>query len=225
MAITLDQADIEGANASGTATSIAYNTTATVAAAADIFQLIKARASVTITSFTGGGLTWTEEAVASSGVDVLYLYKARAPSGLASGATITANLSATSTNRIIEGCSFTGLADAAKEDSGGNFLSSSSGWTSETMDASSAESLTITAVTLDTDVGHTPTAPSLEAFDGGATFDYRRAMVYRIDTSVGSYTNAGTFAFSAFIVHATAVYGAAGGAGANSFLPARRRGR
>jgi hypothetical protein len=211
MPIAIDQADIGGNSEIGSATSIAFNTSATVAVGADIFMLVRAGSDVTMSSFTGGGLTWTEEHRFPSTPDVLFLYRATAPAGLASGTTITATFSATNSNRIIEGCSFTGLSTAVKEDSNGNEGEAVSSWVGDTVTAISQSNLVISALTMNTDIAHTPTAPSLEAFDKGATFDYRLSMIYRINAAAGVYTNAGSWSGgSGFWMSATAAYAGAG---------------
>lgn len=207
MAITIDQADIGGASAAATSTSIAFNTTTTVSAGGDIFLLIKSRNDVTVTTIAGGSLSWTQDASSFSSPDLIVLARARAAAGLASGTTITVTFSDTTPNRIVEGCSFVGLSTASPEDSGGSFADATASFTSVAMDPVSSNSLILTAVTLDTDQGLIPDAPSLEAFDKGASFDYRLSMLYRIESSTGTYTNGGTYGASGFILHASAAYG------------------
>lgn len=211
MAIALDQTSLGNASNNASATTIAFNTGANVASDGTLFVLVHYAGAQTVT-VAGGSLTWTEEAHRDESAIHTALFRANAPSGLASATTITATFSAAVTGRIIAGCSFTGLATAAKEDSGTIGLSNTV-WTSATMDPTTAENLTITAVTLDTNVGHTVTAPSLEALDSGASFDYRFAIIYRIETSAGAYTNGGTFAASGLIIGATGAYGATAAVG------------
>jgi hypothetical protein len=207
MAIALENATIGDASNNASATTLDLVTTATVASGGQIFLLVHWHHATATASVSGGGLTWTEEATQRDGVINTSLFRAIAPSGLASSTTITATFSSASTGRIMAACSFTGLDTDAKEDSSGFSTDVDAPWTSPTMDPTTNGNLTITAVTLDTDVAHTVTSPSLEAIDKGAAFDYRMTVVYRLESSAGSYTNAGDYAFGGSIVGATAAYG------------------
>lgn len=213
MAIAIDVASLGNASASAAGASIAFNTGAVVANAGTIYCLVHYNGTAAgEASMSGGGLTWQLVSEAFDGAGQVCLFRAHAPSGLASATTLTASFSTTPTNRIIAGCSFTGVADASAQDSGTVVVAASS-YTSATMDPTSAESLTISAVTLNTDSPHTPTAPSVEALDSGATFDYRFTIAYRIESSVGAYTNQGSYGVSGLILGATGVFGAAVAAG------------
>lgn len=207
MAIAIDQADLGNSSSNVSASTVAFNTSATVASAGTIFLLVHFNGAATVT-VAGGSLTWVQDA---NGADVnqhTVLFRAYAAAGLASGTTITATLSIGCTDRIISGCSFTGVANAVKEASSTDDTAGTN-FTSTAVSPTSASNLVITAVTLDTNVSYTPTAPSLEAFDFGATFDYKATATYRINSSVGSYSNVGVYGASGLIIAGTGAYGAA----------------
>lgn len=205
MAIAIDDVDLGNASDNASSTTVAFNTSGTVASAGTIFLLVHYNAAATVT-VAGGSLVWTEESNAVDGTQHTALFRAAAPSGLASGTTVTATMSGAATDRIIAGCSFTGLSTAAKESSGTD-TQAGTAWDSASVSPISASNLVISALTLDTNVSFTPTAPNAVSIDGGATFDYHMTIVYRINSSSGSYQNVGTWAFNSLSIAATGAYG------------------
>lgn len=103
MAVTLDQASL-GTQAQSGVTSSSRTTTANVAAGGMIVALVgNFNASAETLSMSGGSLTWVEAHTTTSGSLRLSLFYALAPSGLASGTSITVT-STTALNNDMTWC-------------------------------------------------------------------------------------------------------------------------
>lgn len=79
----------------GSAISFSFNTTRTIVSGERIWVIISWFGTQTLSSFSGGGLTWTIDSQQANGSQHIGLAYADAPSGLTSGTTITGTLSAT----------------------------------------------------------------------------------------------------------------------------------
>lgn len=177
--------------------------------------------TVTLSSVTGGSLTWTIDKQFKSGSVNAALVSAQAPAGLAGSTVLTANYSATTTGRAIGGGYFTGVATSAPGD--GSASASSGGtqtpWTAGGVATTNADDVVVGAAMGDlggTAGLSTPTAPWLEILDFnlGASGD-QYTMVYRIVSSTATYTPAGTWAVAAVTTGVAAAYMAdTGGAAA-----------
>ncbi len=119
MAIAFVQKLATEATSTASSATIAMTTTNTVAAGHFIVGFVAQRlgGSFPLSSVSGGGLTWnvdltepgTSGQTTSSGV-----FSAQAPSGLASGTTITATLSGSTSSRKVMGCyEFSGVASSS----------------------------------------------------------------------------------------------------------------
>jgi hypothetical protein len=115
MAIAFDASLGGTAFTTGTSTTAAHTTTAAAAAGSRIIVCVgDFNATVTVSSVSGGGLTWVKDEEDATGHNARgAVFSADAPSGLASGTTITATYSATADSRWICAQSFTGIATGA----------------------------------------------------------------------------------------------------------------
>lgn len=195
-AIALDRSAIGTGVANNAAgASIAITTNVTVAAGGFVVMLVSwFDAAVTLSSGSGGGLTWTVDQQQANGSDRLGVMSAPAPAGLASSTTITANFSASAAGgRAIGGCSFTGVDSAGATD--GKSGNTSNIWTTATLATANANDLLISAAMSDgVNGGATATSPAtlLTAW-GDATANTTWALIYRIVSSTGSYSLTGAW--------------------------------
>lgn len=113
MSITVDKASLfTPVGNAGSVTSQAATTNQAVASGAMILLAVCSYSSIATArthSVAGGSLTWTEMATAARGSMRVSLFRAFAPSGLASGATITATYSAAATTRALAALSLLGV--------------------------------------------------------------------------------------------------------------------
>jgi hypothetical protein len=216
MAIVIDKATIGSNRVDSGSTTIAFNTNQTVASGG--FIVVGggwfANNALTVSSVAGGSLTWAvDRNMSAANQNGSWMASAQAPSGLASGTTITATISGSPLARTIGGTSFTGVKTTSPVD-GTPLLAhvNSASWSSGSY-AIAAGSV-IVAVNWNFVGGNTATAPSIEAwelFDGPTQTG--TVMEYRIESSAGSYTVAGTLASAdnndtatvAYLAAATAV--------------------
>lgn len=206
MAWAVDQSTLGTNQNGGNATTIALTTTNAVAAGGTIFLVVgNFNAAVDLTSVAGGGLTWTVEAKANNGGVRAALAKAEAPSGLASGSTITATYSGSTSERKIGAASFTGGAGTT-EDPQTN-TGSGTGW-SLTPSPLGGTSLVVAAASLDTNSNSTPDANSTELLDFAVGTSSISVLYYRIGGAVG-----GTWGAAAGWAAAGGSFEAAGGGG------------
>jgi hypothetical protein len=215
MAIVIDRLSI-GELADDTAgTTVAFNTSQTVASNGFIVLSVTwiVTAGQTLSTVSGGGLTWAidkQGGIGGAGQSNAAIISAQAPAGLASGTTITATYSASTPGaRAICGTSFTGVLSAAALDTtNGPTLNSGTAWAtgSTTLLAGSV----LVACSVDVTDLHTSTvtAPSVEAHDFGDG-GFAETTCYQIGTTAGSYTVAGTWSSSATGLTNAAAYKAA----------------
>lgn len=203
MGIAAD-AVLGGNGVASTSATIAFTTTSAVATGGFIVLEVSWYASaVTLNSVSGGGLSWTIDKQGASTTDAnakVAIVSAQAPSGLASGTTITATLSATSIDRTISGASFTGVATSTPVD--GTPTGPTNGTTTAWATASSTLAAGSMLVGANYNTGFTtptstPTSPSLEVVDRGDTDGNSATMAYRIEAAPGSYTVAGAWTATA----------------------------
>lgn len=182
MAWTVDQSSLGTNTSSGSASTIVLTTTNAVASGAVIVVAIGwFNASVTLTSVTGGSLTWTVRAANNGGVRAAVAY-ALAPSGLASGSSITANFSGSTGERKIGASSFAGGTDTEQ-----NGTTATGSGTSHSVGPTIVGSdLVVEAASLDTDSGNTQDANSTELLDFAVAGVSRTILQYRVGgTPVG----------------------------------------
>lgn len=213
MAIAIDQASIGTLIQDSGSTSITLTTSATVASGG--FIVIHAGGfggGTTLSSVSGGGLTWTVDySPASSDTGIA---SAQAPSGLAAGAEITATFGASVAARIIGGTSFTGVKASSPVDGSGSTGSAGGpSWTSGSYAILAGSVLIGAGWSFNSGSSHSPGSPALEAWESVSSGDdYGRSLVYRIESSAGSYTVGGTWGGGGGTAyHAAIAYQAAAG--------------
>lgn len=200
MAIAVENANAGTAVNDASATTIAVVTTATVAAGALIVASLgwwlASAATVTV---AGGSLTWATavQGKNASGEQQAGIAYALAPSGLASGATITATYSAAVNGRQIGVSSFTGVDSGTPLGNTGAINAGNlvAAWATASV-AISAGSVLVGVSHLDPNGTSTITAPSIEALDWTDGANTAATMGYRIEASAASYTVAGAWSIS-----------------------------
>lgn len=202
MAITVDQADIGSFAADTSGTTVAFTTTAAVAAGGFIVLTITdlTGAGQVPSSVSGGGLTWTVDKTGLGGsASGIGIASAQAPAGLASGTTITATYSASTAGaRSICGMSFLGVKTSAPVGVTDNHSNATgTAWTTNSMTVSAGSVIVACAQNTTNLFTSTPTAPAVEAHDFGSG-GFSQTTVYLIDGgSGGAHTLAGTWSSSA----------------------------
>lgn len=199
MAIAIDQATIGGMSDLGDKTTYTLTTTAAVASGGFIvlgFQCVDNPTTITSVTDDGPGLTWSIDKTGQASNWSYAIISAQAPSGMASGTTISINLNTGGIVAIAGACSFTGVATSSPID--GTPL----GPTGDTVQAWSTGNYTVQAgsvlvgycVNTTNDSANTPTAPSVEAWEQGSGGNgFVGAMEYRIESSAGSVAVAGSW--------------------------------
>lgn len=207
---------------SGNGTSVTLTTNQTVAAGDVIVLFIYAWMGVTnITGVSGGSLSYVE---AVQGRDQSAqphpgIYYAVVPSGLASGASITASYGASVDARVIAGCVLTGVDTADPLGNVGASLwqnnSPVSTWASRSVTIA-ADSLLIGFIGEETAVSSSATAASgsTELMDFPDAYGNRYHVTYRIEASGGSYTVGGTWSSTGKGTACAAEFLASSGGGA-----------
>lgn len=202
MAIVIDKTNIGEVAINATATTVDMTTSAAVASGGFIVLVIGwwNNASQTLSSVSGGSLTWTIDKQGNGGDNAgLGIASAQAPSGLASSTTLTATFSASAGGRSLVGTSFTGVATSSPVDVTTGPTSPTVGTAWETASTTIlAGSLFIAgSCEMDSDHTNTVTSPSIEAHDvNGGSGTFSCTTCYRIEASAGSYTIAGTWSSS-----------------------------
>jgi hypothetical protein len=231
MAITVDQATIGGSSALSSDTTIAFTTSAAVASSGFIALSYGwwCASTATITSISGGGLTWVvaKQARAATGNPHSGVAYAQAPSGLASSTTITAKLDTSSFARIVGGISFLGVATSSPVDTtdGPDTIAGATAWTTG--------NVSLTAGSVLVSASQCEAAASSTAVTGTEFVDRsetNNTMVghYQIATSAGNYVNAGTWdAATDGVTNAAAFLAGVGfsAGGRGVVRPTRHRGR
>lgn len=236
MTIVIDQANIGEAGIDSSATTIPFTTSQTVAAGATIsVQVTWGNATVTLTSVTGGSLTWTidKQSVGGLGNQGCAFVRAPAPAGLVSGTVLTANYSAATVGRGISGTSLLGVDAVSPLDtsSGPTDFNSTTAWTTASTAIAAGSILLGLAHCSSTNDTSTITSPSIEAHDfGGGAGTFGHTVGYRIETSGGSFTVAGTWSGSEIgttiaVAYKAAVAAAAAGRQPFNPLPLMSNGR
>lgn len=194
MAIAIDVANL-GTAAPADGSTAAFNTSSAVASGGFIVLCVGGWNVTSLSSVSGGGLTWTIDKqghAADPANPLVAIVSAQAPSGLASGTTITATYSASATAPSIGGMSFTGVATSSPVDGTpvGPTGVATAAW------ATASYSLTAGSVLIGTSwneelAGSTPSAGT-EAWDLDLSGS-GQVVNYRIEGSAGSYTVGGTW--------------------------------
>jgi hypothetical protein len=150
----------------------------------------------TLTSVTGGGLTWTVDvqAKATNGNTRAAIASAPAPAGLPTNTQLKATFSGSVTHGLISAASFMGIASTSPLD--GTATPTQAGvvnWTCSVTTTNPSD-LVLGWSGIDANATSTPTAPNLELQDFGDANYYQWATTaYRIESSAGAKTVAGTW--------------------------------
>lgn len=210
-------------------TTIALTTTSAVASGGFIIVSVGWFNIVSLSSVAGGGLTWTVDKQGQDGVNgpascSAGIASAQAPSGLASGTTITATFSGSAVARNISASSFTGIKTTtpaeASDGPKGSGGSATTAWATNSVALSGGSLLFATSYNETSDVSNTVTAPSLQAVIVHNTASGLSSVsCYRIESSAGNYSVAGTWGGSVKSTTVAVAYLAAAGGGGGSQVP------
>jgi len=180
-------------------TTSAFTTGATVASGGFIVVAISHFVDTpTLSSFAGGGLTWSIDAsganpTASGGY--IAICSAQAPSGLASGTTLTGTWSGSCIAPIIGGSSFTGVATSSPVDVAGTVQGETTGtaWTTGNLTLAAGSMLYGGSYNEGVIASATVTSPSTEVWEQIAGGGYGGVAGYRVEASGGSVDVAGAW--------------------------------
>jgi hypothetical protein len=185
----------KGENASSA--TMTLTTSAAAAPNTRVFVLVDwYQTSRTLTSVSGGGLTW---AVDVQAIDPTRYHaaiaSANAPIGLAAGTVITATFSGSVVHGLIAATSFSGIASTSPLDATStNTLGTGASWTGSVTTTNPSD-LVIGWSGIDGATTSTPTAPNIEIHDlSNSDYWESETSVYRIESTPGSKTVNGTWA-------------------------------
>lgn len=208
MAIAFDQNLGAAQDATGTTstTTIALTTSAAAVTGSRVFVVVNWFGVRTLSSVSGGGLTWVVDKSQTNGSDRVAIASADAPSGLASGTVITATLSGVATGKAIGGASATGIVTGSSgylDVTGGNNPAAGTAWTSGNITTTNANDFIIAVAMADTSnngMSSTPTSPSIEIHDQPFNAAGEgMTSAYRIETVTGTIAIAGAWNLSATV--------------------------
>jgi hypothetical protein len=182
-----------------TSTTMALTTSATAASGTRIFLFADwNNPSRTLTSVSGGGLTWTVD-VQNKDSSRYHgaIASANAPAGLASATVITATFSGAVTHGLIAAASFSGIAATSPVDiTASNVQKTAPAWTCSVVTTNPTD-LVLAWSGLDTITTSTTTAPNSEIHDlSDSVYGESGTSAYRIDSTAGTKTVNGTWASS-----------------------------
>lgn len=184
-------------------TTIAFTTSVTVPSGSFLVCGVSWYNPGVTASVAGGSLTWTNDVQKNGSSDTNYhlaIFSAQAPSGLASGTTITATFSGTAFGRSICGDYWTGVATSSpKEQSSTAGGTSATAWNGGSVTTANADDLLVLMGWGDVvATTNTPTAPAIEIEDFNIASDAATwAMEYRIVAATGTYSLAGAWGSAA----------------------------
>jgi hypothetical protein len=196
MTIVLDQ--VLGGNVNdASSSSIAQVTGAAVAVGGFIIIGFCCQPALSVSSVTGGGLTYTVDIQDNSQFVRFGIISAQAPAGLASGTTITINFSGASAARGIDIISLTGVkstgtvVDVTKTIVSN--VASDLNWSTGNVTLA-AGSVLISMNVVDGAFTSTIIGPSVEDIDQNAGVgSFSNQLNHRIGTTAGTYTVAGAY--------------------------------
>jgi hypothetical protein len=211
MAIVLDKT-LGTSTTDTAATTQTLTTTNAVASGGFIVLGVTCAAASSLTSVTGGSLTWTiNKTNNTTGALDEYIVSAQAPSGLAASTVLTANYGVSTAARGMAGVSFTGVADSSPVDTtlGPKQQAAVTAWVTDAVTIL-AGSVLVNFNGTDGGALTSVTAPSVEDADanaGAAAFGVW--LGHRIESAAGSYTIGGTYASSLDVTLIQVAYKAA----------------
>lgn len=194
-----------------TAATIADTTTSSVAAGRKVIAVVSWYGSQTLSSVSGGGLTWTVHGQTSGSEYKMAYASADAPAGLASGVTITATLSGSAFARSLNLSSCDGLElNTNAPVDGSNFPAPAfldSAWSVAVTTANATDVLFGAAwVTFLAPSGMAATAPATEVYEWADSDNGVHQRVYTELSSTGSQTIGGTFTATKTLVAAAIAF-------------------
>jgi hypothetical protein len=178
-------------------TTMSLTTTDVASAQSRVVAFVVWAGSRTLTSFAGGGLTWTVDGQAPGPYNDyrVGIVSAYAPSGLPNGTVLTATFSGSVNHGNISAASFLGIATTNPVDAvGSSSQLGVTGWTTG-ITTTNASDLVVGASIMDALVNNTPTAPNIliHSFQN-PNFYSSLTTEYQIDTTAGAKTVNGTWA-------------------------------
>ena len=199
MAVTLDKATLGTVNSAGDSGTVVLTTTAAVSSNAFIVLGVMAyEGTTTLSSVSGGGLTWSVDKTQIAGTSAIGLgiASAQAPSGLASSTAITFTFSdAAGGPRVAGGFSLFGVKTTSPLDGTppASVRTTTAAWATNSMTVEAGSVLVALQFAENTDTSNTPTSPALQAWEllvPAGPFSMR--MDYDVRSSAGSASIAGT---------------------------------
>jgi hypothetical protein len=178
-------------------TNITLTTSGAVPAGSRVFAFVDWNNSTrTLTSVTGGGLTWTVDVQAKATNSNIRqaIASALAPAGLPGSTVLTATFSGSVGHGLIAAASFTGIAATTPLDATtSNTQAGVTAW-SCALTTTNASDLVLGWSTIDANATSTAAVPGTEIHDfGDANYYGWATSVYRIETSAGAKTVSGTW--------------------------------
>jgi hypothetical protein len=170
-------------------------TAAASAASRVVLYVVWLHGTRTLSSVSGGGLTWTiDRQVKNASNFRIAIASASAPFGLAPGQVLRASFSGSVTHGLIAAASFTGISPTSPVDASASTIQGGVvGWSAD-VTSTNANDLVVGLSTIDANATSIPTAPNTEVHDFGNTSFFSWATTtYRIDTTAGLKTVNGTW--------------------------------
>lgn len=215
MAIAIDQATIGSKVDEVNRSTYTLTTSAAVASGGFVvlgFQTLDSPTTINTITDNGPGLSWSVDKTSASTGWRFCIASAQAPSGMASGTVISVALSASGIVGVLGGCSFTGVKTSSPVDGTplGPTVVSAQAWSTGNYTVQAGSVIVGYCVNNTNGSANTPTAPSLEVFEGAASGnDFGGTMEYRIESSAGSVPVAGSWGTSATTINIGVAYLAA----------------
>lgn len=194
---------IGNSGAAATGTSISFTTTGAVPSGGKIILVgfYYGTGGRTVNG-SGGGLTWALDKEFAGVADTNYhleVMSADAPSGLASGTSLSMTVSGTAVDvPMVCGCYCTGLATASYVDAtgGGRVTTNSADWSEGTVTTTNADDLLLCGMTIDAGSRTLSTVTPLTALNSGFTNTggpVSVATAYEVRASTVNTTYSGTW--------------------------------
>jgi len=178
--------------------TITINTAAAAATGSRVYVFVNWNdPSRTLTSVTGGGLTFTVDNQAKSTNDDTHaaIASAPAPAGVPTNTVLTATFSGSVTHGLMAAGSFNGIAATSPLDGTGTSNQGAVAAWSCSVTTTNPSDLVLAWSGIDANTTSTPTAPNTELHDFGDANYYQWATSdYRIESTAGAKTVAGTWA-------------------------------
>jgi N,N-dimethylformamidase beta subunit-like, C-terminal/HYDIN/CFA65/VesB-like, Ig-like domain/Cep192 domain 4 len=178
--------------------NMTLNTSTAAVAGSRVFVFINwNNATRTLTSLTGGGVTWSVDyqAKATNSNTRAAIVSAPAPSGLPANTQLKASFSGAVAHGLIAAASFTGIAATSPLDGTGTTTQGAVASWSCSLTTTGPRDVVLGWSGINANTTSTPTVPSIEIHDFGNTSYVEWASSdYRIETTAGAKTVAGTWA-------------------------------